>query len=778
MKKLLIYTLLLGSSFIFKLHACSYYPYREAIRFCFTHSLNLNMLEFSEFDYSTHRFYSNNDIEDTGNIDAWFEHCNKKVTKQAIKEAIYVIPFYDFNKASPNTMIQYLYKQNDTETIAYIKFAKNCEAFNKSYEDPWERNESKGINERAKIIKTAIQKIEQTANSALKRRYAFLAIRLAHYNNNKEEIIHLFNSVITKSSTKDILYYWSLYFRAKAEKNNDLQSYYAAQVFANSAEKRFPIFYNFDFKLSIDKILKHAKNNTEKANIYAIKGIKEHGKALKYMQKVATLNTTNKLLPFLVLREINKLEDWILTPYFSLFDPSLSETNTHYLREDFSYTTIQKRIKKDRVYAEKITFFIQSLPKAIQEKTVWRVLKIQLHYLTQNYNKALHEITALKDTKNIKKELQEQLEKTKALCSIALQKNGNASLNSTLKKVILTYKKDQQFVFAIARELEYKGNKTEAALLYAALPEYNNEYLDTGVYWKSKKNKKSSYYDYFDNYFEYANVMYSVDEIELLISNILTNKDKQDAFSVWKYRFIKKDIPKLYDLVGTMYIRKNNLEKALFFFNKIDNTYWDKTNYLWGKIYDDTKFSNHGKEHKDKVRDYQNPFYKLNHATRFITEKETFELNKKTVTAKLIEYIEKTKTAKNKDYYYFLVANCYYNMTIYGNAWMMRRFGVSSYDTEPYPEDEPEFRRGTLAKKYYTLAFENATNDKFRALCLKMIGKCEYFEKIDSRNSSKNSSLFKINTAYKKLKDLNENYYEELRHCGWFENYFKPSSEK
>ncbi len=765
MKKLGICILLLGSSLFSKIGACGFYPNGDEIRFCFTHSKELGLFEFSNFDYSVHSFYGGNILETEKNIDLWFQFCNKKVAKKAIEEAIYAIPFYEFNEASNNKMIQYLYERKDAETIEYLKFAKSCEPFNRKYEDPWERSESQEIKKRDEVIQKAKQKIKEIKNESLKRRYAFIVIRLAHYNKDKSLVINLFNTHIA-NDVKDIIYYWSLYFRAKAENDNALRSYYAAQVIANSAEKRFAVFRDFDFKINKNKILKHVKNNEEKANIHVVKGIKEYAKALKHIQKVAELDVDNKVLPFLVLREINKLEDWILTPYFSLYNPAFSEItkNEAYYDDTFSYKVIQNRIRKDRMYAKKVFAFLETLPPAIKDKKVWRVLRIQLQYLTANYKGALKEIVSLE--KNISKDskIYNQIERTKALCTIALQIKGEKRITNEIEQVILKNKENKKFVFALGRLLEYGGNKVDAALIYAGLTtEREGYYPDTGVSWKSKKNKTYSYRDYFSNYFEYINVMYSLEEVEKIIINIQENSTKTDAFSLWKYSYIKKDIPKLYDLVGTMYIRRNQLNKALTYFNKLEDTYWDKTAYLWGKVDDKGK------------RDFENPFYKLNHTHRFIEEKENFKLNKKTVTAKLIEYLEKVKTVKNKDYYYFLVANCYYNMTSYGNSWMMRRFGMSVNDTEPYPEDEAEFRNGTLAKKYYSLALENATNDDFRILCLQMIFKGEYHEKINTNMYKFDYSLFKKQSkTAKRLEKMNE--YAEIGGCD-FHYYFKPSSE-
>ncbi len=765
MKKLGICILLLTSSLYSKIGACGFYPHGEEIRFCFTHSKELGLLEFSNFDYSVHSFYYEGIIERQENIDLWFQFCHKKVSKEAIETAVYTTPFYEFNETSNNKMIQYLYEVKDIETIEYLKFAKSCEPFNRQYEDPWEKSESREIKKREEVIQIANKRINEVKDPSLKKRYAFLAIRLQYYNKNRKEIIRLFNTYIAKESKKDIIYYWSLYFRTKAENNDALQSYYAAQVFTNSAEKRSTIFNNFNFKIPEKEILKYAKNNKEKANIYVVKGINKYAKALNYLQKIAKIDVENKFLPFLMLREINKLEDWILTPYFSLYNPALSETKADERYNDsFSYKAIQDRIQKDRLYAEKVLTFLETLPSTIKNEKVWRVLKIQLQYLTANYKEALKEINSLETSVNKDSKIYSQIERTKALCTIAVQVNGEKRITNEIEQVILKNKENKKFVFALGRLLEYGGNKVDAALIYAGLTTKREGYYpSTEVSWKSKKNKTYSYRDYFSNYFEYINVMYSLEEVKEIIAKIQKNSTKTDSFSLWKYSYIKNDIPKLYDLVGTMHIRRNQLNKALTYFNKLEDTYWDKTAYLWGKVDDKGK------------RDFQNPFYKLNYTHRFIKEKENFKLNKKTVTAKLIEYLEKVKTVKNKDYYYFLVANCYYNMTYYGNAWMMRRFGMSGYDTEPYPEDEPEYMRAILAKKYYNLALKNATNDDFKILCLKMIYKCEYLEKRDTDKQKFNYSVFKKQSrTSEKLKEMNE--YAEIGACA-FHDYFKPSSE-
>ena len=755
MKKWQLYILFLISSTTTLVSACGYYPYGEDIRFCFSRPEHFNMYGFSEFNYSSDLFYPNEDkyksLEENPNMVFWHHYCKGKVTYNDISECVYSIPYESFNEKTPNKMVAYLYANKDQEAIAYLKFAKQCEVFNVLYSDPWERNDSYTIPQRGELIQTAEKLAAKNKNPELKRRYIFLALRLAYYNNQLQDVTRLFDATFAKEKVKDIVYYWSLYFKAIVTKDKALQSFYAAQVFMNAPDKRFAVFYNYSNEVSVAEILTHAKTKEEKANVYALASIRRHDKVLEYIKKVYTLNPKNEALPFLLLREVNKIEDWVFTPYYSLYDPAVNNlSDEEKYSNEFSYSKIQARIANDRRYAAQVLALAKEVKtNNMQHALEWNVLKIQLLFVTEDYDTCLKEITTVKNQTYKSTPLNNQLEITEVLCLTANQTQGSFVILPETQKMILKHKNNAQFIFALGRILEYNGNKTDAALLFSTL---NHE-----MTWKSKKNQSRSYRDYFYNYFQYINVMYTVEEVKSLIADVESHTKLTDDFSTWKYKIGRADLQQLYELVGTQYIRKNDLKTALRYFEKIDNSYWI------GNL------------------DDQNPFFTLKYTPDFIEKKEPFIINKKTITAKLIEYLDKAENGTEKDYYNFLVANCYYNMTIYGNAWMMRRFGISAYDVEPYPEDEAEFQNGFLAKKYYEKALQNAKTDKFKALCLRMIGRCESFQiRYKNPNSSYedyniyNDSIFKLNTTYAKLKKEFPDDYDHLIYgCTAFEDYFK-----
>lgn len=776
MKNFLAFILLLVSNAIF---ACGFYPYREDVRFSFFNPLNFKYDSYSDFNYSTYSFSINQDPSGEGiKIDAnenlWLQYCKQKVSVEAIRTVLFEFNLEDITDKSTNEMLRYLYKIKDVEAINYLKFAKSCEVFNGFYDDSWERNKITKIAKRTKLIDEAILLSNTVTNKELKQRYTFLAIRLSYYNDDKEKIRKLYDSVFASVKKDNILKYWSLYFRVFAETNNALSNFYAAQVFANAPDKRFMVAGTFNNKVPINLVLQYAKTNQEKANVYLLAGIKTTDQSLHYLKQIYKYNPRMDGLSFLLLREINKVEDWVFTPYYSLFNPSLTSYDEI---EKISVKEIFKRVEKDRKYAAQLLEFVNNVNlKKAHDPVLWKMSKAYLAFVTKDNENCLKQVSKLEKSISKKDSLNyNQLEIIKALALTANQQVGKAIIENDVKPILLKNKNQKKFLFAIGRELEYKRNRIDAAFLYSKLNERaDNEYdYNNYAYWKSSKAKIGYYSDYYSDYFDYINVFYSPEEVQTLISES-TKSDAIDKFSIWKHRTVKNETKELEDLIGVKYIRQNNLEQALSYFSKNEYRSDREINYsdcMWEK-------ENCGGMLKD-------PFFVLKYTPEFVLQKKIFRFNKYAVTQKLISYLKiaSNPEEKNKDYYNFLIANCYYNMTYYGSLWQMRRYGYGAGTEErDYPvEDNNEFYECNLANKYYSLAFKNAKTDKFKALCLTMMGKCEQNKLIhqypnDYNNRIKNYSdfLFKKNKYYQDLNSKYSDDYDRLTSsCNAFESYFK-----
>jgi len=777
MKKSLVFILILANSSLF---ACGFYPSCEDLRFSFFNGQLFGYYSFSEFNYTSNLFYPGVDYPANyvwPNEKLWFDYCKGKAKMEDVSFAIDKLSANDILENSKNSMIQYLYKSKDFEAINYLKFAKNSEFGNSWEEDPWERNKTFVTSKRGIQIKRAISLAEGTKKEWIKFRYLFLAMRLSYYNSDVKTINELFQINIKNSNRRDIIYYWSLYFQSLAEKDSALCNFYAAQVFANATDKRFMVSQQFNKTIPIEKVLAFAKNDKERANVYLLFGVLNVDRSLEYIQKIQQLQPNSEGVSFLLLREINKIEDWVFTPYYSLFEPSTRMTSWQE-DENNSIDKVLARVETDRTYAAQVLAFANTItPKNTDNPLLWNLGKAYLQFVTKDYKNSLDGLAALENDKN-SNEIKNQIAIIKALDLTANQEFGKAIILDDVKPILLKNKAYQKFIFALGRELEYKGNTTDAALLYSLMNELQWDEENNGydnAFWKTKKHTADSYSDFYDNYFDYINVMYTPEQVQALINNVIVNRNSDEEFSTYKYRVLKKEIARLYDLLGTKYIRQNKLQKALIAYRKVNNKEWNDRYTSWERTGDSW-------DSGSNVFD-ANPFYQLKYTPEFIPIKDTIRLTKYTVTKQLIKYLNKANDVKNKDrdYYYFLVANCYYNMTQNGNSWMMRRYYWTSNAGKTILEDEREFHGCLSAKCYYQLAFKNAKTDKFKALCLKMIAKCEA-SRIKDENPydygkeyrDYNSMVLSKNRYYQDLKINYTKYYDELTSdCTFFQEYFK-----
>lgn len=770
MKNFLLFILVLVTKVLV---ACGYYPYGDDTRVSLLNPRLLGYLSFAEFNYSASSFEKNEELDSliynlqaNPNIELWYTYCNKKVSKQEIYLALKTEVDIS-NKNAHNEFITYLYKCNDLEAITYLQFAKKCESFNSCINDPWEKETHLNIPKRGLLINQAVRLSNQVKNAQIKRRYAFLAIRLAWYNNQFNDVKKIFKRVFNQSSEKDIIYYWSLYFVSITESNKSLANFYLAQVFAFVTEKRFICHLNYSSRIPIQSQLNYATTNQEKANVYILASIEKPDKCLLYLKQIYQLNPSSEGLSFLLLRELNKIEDFILTPYYTLFQPSL--TYNFWLDETPpSSNQILKRAEKDREYAKKVLSFVNSVDLSkVNNPFAWKLSKAYLRFMTKDFNGSVllfdELLKTLPDTLLIN-----QIKQLKALSLTAMQPMNKATLLPQIQQTLVANINNTQFLFAVAKELEYKGNTAYAAILYSKLQNeyygWESDIYSSSVVWKAKKISFNGYSDFFTNYFDYIDIYYTVPQLKNLITEIEVTRHKTDSFSNFLFNELRRDLPRLYDLLGTKYIRKNKLQEALVAFKNAGNSYWSRAYTLWedgGNIFD------------------KNPFYVLKYTPNFITPLDTIRLNKYIITQQLINYLTKANNPiePNRAYYYFLVANAYYNMGFEGNIWMFRRFGRWSSYTLTSLEDEVEFRQTTLAKLYYIQALNHSKNARFKALCLRMAAKCESnklaYNQKENYYFRSELELFEDNKYLHALLKQYPDYYEELvSNCDRFETYF------
>jgi len=769
MKRLLVFILLLANSFLFQLNACGFYPWGEEVRFCYLKPKYFNFGEgynyfnyTSEwYDYSTYKYNEDTGYDDAGikdyepNVVLWERYCNNKVAKEDIKQAIYKLGIADINKSSTNSMLRYLYAGKNHDAINYILFAKKCEQYTWNNIDPWEKNENKDLGSVSMLIKEAGVQALKTRDDQLKKRYLFLKTRLSFYYGKDKDIQNIYDDHFRGIAEKDLVYYWVMFYYTQTLRNPAEQNYFAAQVFANAPDKRFVVRSNYDRSIPIEETLQFAKSKQEAANIWLLHGVRITGKGIEYLVNIHKNNPSSKGLEFMLVREINKLEDWILTPQYSLFEPS---TRTDYW-ENNNAQRILERVKIDREYAREVLAFLNTVDfSKTSNPAFWRMAQAYVAFMAKETKQAAISFKLLEKEIDISNPLYEASQLIKGLVLVANQEQGSAIIPDEVKPVILKqYEKGNlKYLFGLGRELEEKGNMTLAAMLFSKCDYNTNPNVNWGDYvnWKAKNNIASMYADYYWDYLTYIDACYSISKMKVIINDVNTAGRK--GFDNWLYNDAVKNKHELYRILGTKYLRENNLKEArdvFTFVNKKDDFVFD-----------------------------ENPFYKLKGTPEFTESYDkNLKVNRVYIMHNLIKILARAEnpSEKNRDYYYFLAANCYYNMSFYGNAWNIRRRFMSSSQSETGFSDDDEFFQCKSAAKYYALAYKNAKKDKFRALCIRMMTECEKHKRRNEydanlRLSSYDHKTNKINKYDLLLKKMYSNDYDELTsNCTAFSDYFK-----
>ena len=320
------------------------------------------------------------------------------------------------------------------------------------------------------------------------------------------------------------------------------------------------------------------------------------------------------------------------------------------------------------------------------------------------------------------------------------------------------------FLFAVSREYEFQQKFDVAASLFSQVNR-QTEYYNRTISVRSGTGKATLDSDYYYSWFLYLDAEYSPNELQSVIDFAQTEFDKATPYSVWQREYLLKNIDKLFDLLGTKYIRKNNMDAAISAFEKVGGDLWKKRSYQM--------YLNANPFHAD--------FYSGHKPSEFDTVRYT-----KLEIAKLYRsYLQKAENpeTKNRSYYYFLVANCELNMSHHGNSWMMRRYFWTVSMTPNYLEDDDDFFRLKRAREFYQKASDASSNSDVKALCLRMLGRCEkhqlYFDAPSSwdfdydRYGGYNKYLSSMNQSYKKLReDYPDDAEELMSNCFSFERYF------
>lgn len=757
--------------------ACGpWYPYGEEVRYSMFDPGSFDQLGLSPFYYTSERWgyhFEEGDMADP-NVVSWMHYVDKlkkkgakgTVTREAIVDVLYKTKDNALLQVNNHPFLVFLMENGRKDVVDYLRFAKSTEPYCMVYYALWEKPDEDLGPKRLEKIKRGQKYLKKADSDFLKRRYAYLTMRLAHYAGQSELVDQLFADHF-KNNQHDNLYYRSLFFSLADEPSSVEKNVAMAQIFLHAPSKRMVAYRSYSKKIRLEDCLGRAVSKEDKAALYAINSVRKAEKDFYTLEKIYEQDPGSPLFDFLLIRELNKLEDWVLTTKYNSFPPAI---NSHPWDEG---AIIKRRVREDKIYASQLAEWLTTLDhESLNSPMLARLISSYLYSLSGKPDLAISTLQskisgqANPDHQKTLTQLSKQLEllyriQNTSILQLPLPK---ADQDLIMSNDLI---KQGKYLFTLAREFEFKGNTTMAAALFSQLDGYN---WDNREVWRSKRGQTTLYSDFYYDYFFYMDDQYSPKQVQELIN--FSQKKTRNTFHDWLVKKLREDEGKLYDLLGTKHIRRNELKPAILAFKKVPNEWMNREEY--------------------KHYLGANPFYADFYTEHRKTKGDTVRYTKLEIAQKLQKMLDKAENPslnpEKRSHLYFQVANCYFNMTHYGNSWMMRRFWWSRNDPKTSLPDEAEYHECSLAKKYYEKAEELATNEKIQSLCVRMQGRCEQyrlkyrvdywefrkkFENVSGKRPDYNDYIFQQNPHFRDLKErFPEDYHPLISNCESFSQYY------
>ncbi len=761
----LLLTSLLLFTLVFPAKTCGFYESEADYRAMMFRVLLPGMKSMQPFTYTTYSIYYqpnyeslNTDLDQNDryrNCQEWLSACGKSVSIEDIYAIQYNTDGDLFLKAHENnewesdfknnTFVKFLIRKENKNLLNYMLFAKRMELteigsssrfeewnddtqststtryYNYSFSDDNEKYRI--IQNKKELLRVAWEELNKATSEFLKQRYAFQVCRLQYQVGKQSgtEIVDVYAKYFGNVSSKSLMSVWAgLFYAMSCPPSSENRYRYFIRVFSNSDEKKMRSVQLFDDRYNPDSL-----TQSEQSIALVMTSVKNPGRALDKIRDAYRLDKNNPYIPFLVLREINKLEDWMVTPLFynkysitndnpfqaAYYNEWLENYNKEHPEEqDETATKLQaENFTTDMQYLGEVKALLDEilLQSRGEVKDFYAIGLAHISMLQEDVPGARKYLSMLSKTTNPTIKLQRNLEtiwlaiKTQDINSEGFKKVFMENITD-LERVSTPGYDNNQMLFTITLSLanEYlkKGNKVYGNLMRMK----SNLYIEHGNTWYMEDYRGGDAYPSIEYFDKNANIK----DMDQLIA--LLQKKGKAPFEEYLCNQPLASVNAYKDLKGTLAFRNNDLELAYSVFASMPANYWQSDAFSFATYLNEDPFVPKGIR-ANKYRKYDFKFSKAD----FV--KELIDLKKQLADAK-------TKHADD----YNKLGDAYFNTSYWGNSWLMLRYGSSQEDKyyskiEYLPEWMRDYMTAGIALKYYEKALQEAENDEQRAYASLMI---------------------------------------------------------
>lgn len=759
--------------------ACGFYVYPGEYRFWLLQPDLTNTRDLSPFFFATSYLYygAYEQLKNESvpvNIDEWYEYCNHSVAKKDIDSLLYntepdeFLTSFDKLKKN-NSFARYIAQPVNKELLQYMQLSKKIETI-AAHPDPWEENPQPNQHT-LKVINEANVLYQQSKSDWLRLRTAYQLMRLYRYNHQPEEIIKVYDSKFTSAKSNSWVTAAAIYEKASAVKRPESDYLYSKAFDRGYRRSDCLIKFNSD---GINKILPFAKNDHERTVLYAMQVLNYPGKSLKRLKDIYTADPGYKDFTFLLLREINKVEDWLMTGKVTDFSAATRQDLWGY-----DYEKVPQYYQQDVVYAKELYAFITQVIKEnkIKEPAILNLYASHLALVQEDYAASRTYLQAIKKYKPVAPNVKTQVRVNELLLNIITQKKFDVVTEKQLMAILKTPAKDlgvhspdllkDQLILFVGKKLIAKGERAKGLLL---LSQTHRAFGDLPI---------STYKNIYQQLAETATPA----DYDTIIA--VLDKPQKTAFEKFTTRYIrlpwdyyyseddttdrlKWDRNKVLDCKATWYIRNDNLEAALKTLQQIPRSFW--------------------KEEPYSIYIKGNPFYLNIYHSWSAQPGEGKNYNKIEVVETMVRLKKlAVKDKANAAQYYYELANAWYNMSYHGKNWLMMQQWWSTNEMSEYhslnrSDFNAKYYGCQKAKEYYLAALKATSDKKLASLCCFMADKCQQNYRMYNWLSSGKKGTRKTDNPYLaelKKKGFSDGYYKDLvNECLTYQSFIKAYNRK
>ena len=683
------------------------------------------------------------------------------------------------------------------KALKYYTFAKKCEPLTTRAFDSWdpvERDSTLMI----KRAKEAVNLASAETDEFLKLRYAYQAERLYHYAGNFAESKIVYEKLISKSKVQSAVKGWALAIYAGAVRysgNPELSAYLFSKVFESNPERRIQAYKNYFYTSSkISNVLKYAKSDIEKANIWAINGFGNPIADIQSLQKVYGYAPNSLINGTLLVREINKLEQNLIKE-----NPVYANPSSYFDRFDDEATNKDSLQNANLKHLQDLKAFALKLAsdKKYPQPELGTITAAYLSWMENKPEEGLKYLSDLKDVDNLPARLKDQTRIIQLLISAGKIKQGS-DFNSLDLVPALKWLDEKRFAenkfqtkdanydtgwangenrFTTTTRNFYQQVLAPAYLKIGDTAKAAAAMLKGDLKYKVIKNNTFTKNMDIKTTFFWQNKLSPKSMLALTALKINPKNDQLDGLLADGLN--KLSTNDFNELLGTTYLRTHDYANAVISFNKISPDYKYFTPTDWYSA-------------KENQKTYANPFVERvkDYPKRYGTKAPG--LTKKTFALEMLRLQKLSISDKaNASTYYYKMANAVYQTGYYGNSWFLISYEWSSYSNfeKPSLSYDADYKLALKAKEWYKQAKMLTKDENLKAKCTFMLAKCEQktiinnnYGKInwyddDYKNASKKFVALNYKNPY--FKEMKANYGKTpffktaVNECSYFSDFLK-----